>query len=121
MTTSEQAITIVRILDASPEALYAAWTDPQLMQRWMGTRVKADVRVGPTGTSSPVDERPPVRRGARRAPVVGDGTRGGRIARSRRRARRGDGVAVKRRALPSATPPSHAGQRHHRAPHPRSA
>jgi uncharacterized protein YndB with AHSA1/START domain len=45
-------LTLTRKLDASPGAVFRAWTDPALLARWMGPRsVKAevasmDVRVG---------------------------------------------------------------------------
>ena len=42
----EHEITIVRVFDASPEELYAAWTVPELMRHWLAQRVQADVRVG---------------------------------------------------------------------------
>lgn len=44
-TTPQHLIRLERDFDASPEALYAAWTDPDIMNRWFG-RVEADVRVG---------------------------------------------------------------------------
>jgi uncharacterized protein YndB with AHSA1/START domain len=34
------------VIDAPTEAVYAAWTDPAIMQRWMARKVEADVRVG---------------------------------------------------------------------------
>ena len=44
----EQAhsVTVTRVIDASPEALYAAWTDGEEMARWMGTVVEASGKVG---------------------------------------------------------------------------
>ena len=42
----EHAVTIVRVVDATPDEVYAAWTEPALMRRWLATVVEADVRVG---------------------------------------------------------------------------
>jgi uncharacterized protein YndB with AHSA1/START domain len=42
----EHAVTIVRVVDATPAEVYAAWTEPALMRRWLATVVEADVRVG---------------------------------------------------------------------------
>lgn len=39
-------ITIVREFAAPADALYAAWTDPALMRRWIASEIEADVRVG---------------------------------------------------------------------------
>lgn len=44
-TTPQHLIRLERDFDASPEALYAAWTDPAIMGLWLG-RVDADVRIG---------------------------------------------------------------------------
>jgi len=44
-TTPQHMIRLERDFDASPEALYAAWTQPDIMNRWFG-RVEADVRHG---------------------------------------------------------------------------
>lgn len=38
--------TIVRVINASVNELYAAWTEPMIMKRWLATVVEADVRVG---------------------------------------------------------------------------
>ena len=46
MTDTNNLVTISRVIKASPEAAYAAWTDPDIMRRWMATEVEADVRVG---------------------------------------------------------------------------
>lgn len=48
MTTPEHSITITRSLKAPPDKVYAAWTDPEVMGRWIGNVVEADVRVGGT-------------------------------------------------------------------------
>jgi uncharacterized protein YndB with AHSA1/START domain len=40
------SVTVVRTVGASADELYAAWTEPDLMRRWMGTKVEADVRIG---------------------------------------------------------------------------
>ena len=39
-------VTVSRIVAATREALYAAWTEPDQMRRWYATVVDADVRVG---------------------------------------------------------------------------
>jgi uncharacterized protein YndB with AHSA1/START domain len=46
MRTPEQSTTVTRVFDASADTLYAAWTDPKIMERWMAQTVEADVRVG---------------------------------------------------------------------------
>jgi uncharacterized protein YndB with AHSA1/START domain len=46
------SLTLKRRLNAAPEKVYAAWTDPQRLTRWFGpdngavTRAETDVRVG---------------------------------------------------------------------------
>jgi uncharacterized protein YndB with AHSA1/START domain len=46
------SLTLKRHLNAAPEAVYAAWTDPQGLTRWFGpdsgavTRAETDLRVG---------------------------------------------------------------------------
>ncbi len=42
----EHSATIVRVINAPINELYAAWTEPQIMKRWLATVVEADVRVG---------------------------------------------------------------------------
>ena len=42
----EHSATIVRVINASVTELYAAWTEPMIMKRWLATVVEADVRVG---------------------------------------------------------------------------
>jgi len=50
--TEEQSLALVRRIAASAEELYRAWTDPQLMAKWLApvpyrvTGVEAEVRVG---------------------------------------------------------------------------
>lgn len=46
MTVVAHRVTVARTLDATPAALYAAWTEPERMRRWFATVVDADVRVG---------------------------------------------------------------------------
>jgi uncharacterized protein YndB with AHSA1/START domain len=46
LSSPEHAVSIVRVIDAPAEAVYAAWTDPAIMERWMARKVEADVRVG---------------------------------------------------------------------------
>ena len=46
MQDHAHSVTVVRTTDVSAEDLYAAWTEPELMRRWMATIVEADVRVG---------------------------------------------------------------------------
>ena len=45
MTEPQHKLTIVRTFDASPEEVYAAWTDVPTMRRWFGHMVVADVRI----------------------------------------------------------------------------
>jgi uncharacterized protein YndB with AHSA1/START domain len=46
MTSDRHSVTLVRRIAAAPDAVYAAWTVPDLMRTWFGSRVEADVRVG---------------------------------------------------------------------------
>jgi uncharacterized protein YndB with AHSA1/START domain len=46
MTIVEHVVDTVRVIAATPEELYAAWTEPSLMRKWMARTVEADVRVG---------------------------------------------------------------------------
>jgi uncharacterized protein YndB with AHSA1/START domain len=46
MSRSEHAVSVTRVIDAPAEAVYAAWSDPAIMERWMARKVDADVRVG---------------------------------------------------------------------------
>ena len=45
MQTPEHSIVLTRQMQASSREIYAAWTDPKKMARWLG-KVTADVRVG---------------------------------------------------------------------------
>jgi len=45
MKAPEHSIVLTREINAAPRDVYAGWTDPARMERWMG-RVSADVRVG---------------------------------------------------------------------------
>jgi uncharacterized protein YndB with AHSA1/START domain len=47
-TTKGTGRTIVRelVLRASPERVFAAWTEPAELARWFGTRAEVDLRVG---------------------------------------------------------------------------
>ncbi len=42
----EHSIVVKRVLHASPERVYAAWTEPARLRDWFGQTVEADVRVG---------------------------------------------------------------------------
>jgi uncharacterized protein YndB with AHSA1/START domain len=50
--TSDRDLTLVREIEASPEALYRCWTEPELMKRWFAPRpwetphVEVDLRPG---------------------------------------------------------------------------
>ena len=46
MTQPEHRISIVREIDAPAGALFAAWTEPAIMRRWIASEIDADVRVG---------------------------------------------------------------------------
>ena len=46
MSSPDHAVSVTRVIDAPAEVVYAAWTDPATMQRWMARHVEADVRVG---------------------------------------------------------------------------
>lgn len=39
-------VAVERVINAPAEAVYAAWTEPELMEAWMGHKVEADVRAG---------------------------------------------------------------------------
>lgn len=46
MEKPAHSVTVTRTMDASPEELYAAWTDSELMALWMGRIVEASGKVG---------------------------------------------------------------------------
>ena len=46
MEKPAHSVTVTRTLDASPEELYAAWTDGEVMALWMGRVVEASGKVG---------------------------------------------------------------------------
>jgi uncharacterized protein YndB with AHSA1/START domain len=46
MTVVPHTLTVRRVVPATPEKLYAAWTEPDQMRHWYATVVEADVRVG---------------------------------------------------------------------------
>jgi uncharacterized protein YndB with AHSA1/START domain len=46
METHVHSVTVSRVIGASPEELYAAWTDRGEMARWMGKVVEASGKVG---------------------------------------------------------------------------
>jgi uncharacterized protein YndB with AHSA1/START domain len=46
METHAHSVTVSRVIGASPEELYAAWTDCAEMGRWMGKVVEASGKVG---------------------------------------------------------------------------
>jgi uncharacterized protein YndB with AHSA1/START domain len=43
---SRSEVVLKRIFEASAEILYAAWTEPARMRRWLATKVETDTRVG---------------------------------------------------------------------------
>jgi uncharacterized protein YndB with AHSA1/START domain len=42
----ETSITVTRTIPAPPEAVFAAWTDPKLIERWLASRARIDARPG---------------------------------------------------------------------------
>lgn len=46
MLQADHTVSVTRVIEAPVAEVYAAWTDPELMQRWMAQKVEADVRVG---------------------------------------------------------------------------
>ena len=46
MTNADHCISVTRKFAATPEEVYAAWTETDLMQRWMGHTIEGEVRVG---------------------------------------------------------------------------
>jgi uncharacterized protein YndB with AHSA1/START domain len=45
---AEHAVTIDRVINASANELYAAWTEPSILTRWLAPTLEADIRVGGT-------------------------------------------------------------------------
>jgi uncharacterized protein YndB with AHSA1/START domain len=43
---AEHVVSIERVINASANELYAAWTEPSILVRWLGPNLEADVRVG---------------------------------------------------------------------------
>lgn len=43
---TQPQLTIVRVFDATPEEVYAAWTYLPTLRRWFGHMVEADIRIG---------------------------------------------------------------------------
>ncbi|WKB55036.1 SRPBCC family protein [Eleftheria terrae] len=46
MSTPDHVVTVRRRVDAPADELYAAWTEPELMRRWLAEVVDTDVNVG---------------------------------------------------------------------------
>jgi len=52
MEKAEKEVTLVRVVDASPEKVWKAWTDPKLLKQWWGPdnvtipECEVDLRVG---------------------------------------------------------------------------
>jgi uncharacterized protein YndB with AHSA1/START domain len=46
MSSPDHFVSVDRVINAPADDLYTAWTDPEVMQEWMGAAVEADVRVG---------------------------------------------------------------------------
>jgi uncharacterized protein YndB with AHSA1/START domain len=53
--TSDRELSLTRLIDASPEALYRCWTEPELMKQWFAPRpwttAHAETDVRPGGAS----------------------------------------------------------------------
>jgi uncharacterized protein YndB with AHSA1/START domain len=45
---AEHVVTIDRVVNASANELYAAWTEPPILTRWLAPTLEADIRVGGT-------------------------------------------------------------------------
>lgn len=45
---AEHVITIDRVINASANELYAAWTETPILTRWLAPTLEADIRVGGT-------------------------------------------------------------------------
>jgi len=46
MKSPAQPVALTPIINATAEQLYAAWTQPELMQCWMAQKVETDVHLG---------------------------------------------------------------------------
>ena len=46
MDHAEHSVTISWTINASADAIYAAWTEPEIMRTWLAEIVEADVRIG---------------------------------------------------------------------------
>jgi uncharacterized protein YndB with AHSA1/START domain len=46
MGQENQEIRVVKRVPAGVEAVYRAWTDPEVMRRWQGSAAQAEARVG---------------------------------------------------------------------------
>ena len=47
LTSPASAVRIERVVPASPERVFAAWTDPALLARWMSPVGRAEAEVEP--------------------------------------------------------------------------
>lgn len=60
--TSDRELTLTRVYDVSPDKLYRAWTDPELLKRWFAPRPYttpvAELDVQPGGASLVVMKGP---------------------------------------------------------------
>ena len=45
---AEHVVTIDRVINASANELYAAWTELPILTRWLAPTLDADIRVGGT-------------------------------------------------------------------------
>src|SRR5215471_9874745 len=41
-----ESVRITRLFNASPEQVFEAWVDPDILRRWLATKVEVDARVG---------------------------------------------------------------------------
>lgn len=55
MTTTDRDLVLTRLIDASPDKLFRAWTEPELMKQWFAplpwTTPHAEVDLRPGGSS----------------------------------------------------------------------
>jgi len=55
MTTTDRDLVLTRLIDASPDKVYRAWTEPELMKQWFAplpwTTPHVEVDVRPGGSS----------------------------------------------------------------------